>query len=441
MAMLRSQGKPGRQTIARSSHRKSSSSAPLFVCRTGYIVLFCCFAVALLLMYQGSMVRSVHSNSTRALLITNKPRLSTKIDSSFGGIIPRAFVEWPRDRQLPCFDPFFGANATQTWSSLPVLKNFTTQGLFYLKLCKTASSTSAGVHVRLAKNLAKRQRPSKEWPLCRARFLHGWAGPQLYRYGARDKENSFLWTTVREPTKRYISEFFHFAVAREGRPTTLRSFVHFLRKGNHADHHSLSWLSVYGYNFPGKYGPRTRQRKNPFAVKSNPTKIANEIMNEYDFIALTERMDESMVVLSMLLRVPLRDVLYLSSKQSGGYDDGAFDNKCFKIPPSKLTLPMQQHLESPEWKEYVAPELALWKAANKSLDLTIDRLGRAEVESQVVLFKQVLAAVEQTCGKTTKFPCTATGVRIPDNETHCVLGDMACGLDCIDKVADHFGLP
>lgn len=247
----------------------------------------------------------------------------------------------------------------------------------------------------------------------------------MYRFGDRDKRESFLWTTVREPTKRYISEYFHFVVTREEKPVNIKTFTRFLRKGRHADHHSLSWLAVNGYQFK----------------KSDPIQVANDILKEYNFIGLTERMDESMVVLSMLLGIPLRDVLYLSTKQSGGYDDGAYKNKCYKIQRPALTPPMQQHLESAEWKLYVAPELALWKAANKSLDLTMDRLGRKEVGNQVALFRKVLAAVEETCGKTTKFPCTATGIRIPDNETDCMLGDMACGVDCIDRVADIHNLP
>jgi hypothetical protein len=41
----------------------------------------------------------------------------------------------------------------------------------------------------------------------------------------------------------------------------------------------------------------------------------------YDFIAITERMDESAVELQMLLGLPLADVLYLNAKTSGGYED------------------------------------------------------------------------------------------------------------------------
>jgi hypothetical protein len=55
---------------------------------------------------------------------------------------------------------------------------------------------------------------------------------------------------------------------------------------------------------------------------SDPIRVANEIMRQYDFIAVTERMDESLVAMSMLLHLPLADILYLKAKSSGGFDDG-----------------------------------------------------------------------------------------------------------------------
>ena len=48
----------------------------------------------------------------------------------------------------------------------------------------------------------------------------------------------------------------------------------------------------------------------------------NEILAEYDYIGITERMEESAVALAMLLDLPLGDVLYLNAKQNGGYDEG-----------------------------------------------------------------------------------------------------------------------
>lgn len=361
---------------------------------------------------------------------SSKPRTTTM--TTFHGVAPRTFGPWPREQPLPCWDPWDDVvdtnNNQPNWFDRSVQKRPTAEGLLFLKLCKTASSTAASVHLRLARNLAIRRRQQHDqtltnqapWPVCRSRFLHGWAGPRMYKYGQRNRTASFLWTTLRQPTQRYISDYFHFEVSRKNVTVNLRTFVRYLRKGPHSDHHSLSWLAVHGY----RYG------------MSDPIRTANSILRDYDFIGLAERFDESVVVLSMLLGLPLRDVLYLSSKQSGGYD-----GLCFQIRQPQVTESMQRHLQTAEWQTYIAPEVALWRATNTSLDLTIDQLGRTRVEKQVRLFQTVVQAVQETCRSITKFPCTATGETIPANETDCLVVDMGCGLECIDRVADDFNLP
>mmetsp|Transcript_4435 Transcript_4435/g.9210 ORF Transcript_4435/g.9210 Transcript_4435/m.9210 type:complete len:449 (-) Transcript_4435:315-1661(-) len=362
-------------------------------------------------------------------------------------IQPRAFHAWPiAAAPLPCVDPFAEVNvsANETWWQGPVQKRppLAGQGLLYLKLTKSASTTASGVHLRVAQKLAQRRQHSTQqqqqqqqssrtagttnitttpWPVCRVRFLHGWAGPRMFRYQQRDRTTtgggSFLWTTVRQPTARYVSEFFHFHVGRAHRPATGRSFQHFCRRGPHADHHSLSWLSVRGY----RYG------------KSDPWQTARDIVQDYDFIGVVERLDESLVVLSMLLHIPLRDVLYVSSKVSGTYDD-----LCIKIPPTKLTVPMKEYIASEEWQAYIAPEVALWKAANASLDLTVTRLGRARVATALQQFQSVMAVVHTKCSDV-RFPCSANGTR--NDESDCFVKDMGCGWGCIDRIADEMGLP
>ena len=49
-------------------------------------------------------------------------------------------------------------------------------------------------------------------------------------------------------------------------------------------------------------------------IKSSLIKIVHDILNEYDFIRLVEQLDESLVILRLLLRLNTGDVLYLSSK-------------------------------------------------------------------------------------------------------------------------------
>ena len=85
------------------------------------------------------------------------------------------------------------------------------------------------------------------------------------------------------------------------------------------------------------------------------------------------------MVLSLLLDIPLGDMLYLDSKRSGGYDDGQYQNRCVFIQPTNITTEMQAYLNSPVWKKYIEPERNLYLAANHSLDLTIQHLGKDKV--------------------------------------------------------------
>jgi hypothetical protein len=64
----------------------------------------------------------------------------------------------------------------------------------------------------------------------------------------------------------------------------------------------------------------------------------DRIIKGYDFLAVNERMEESLVVLAMLAQIPLSDVVVVSSKIAGGYD-GGLNRKGFKKIPKKWTTP------------------------------------------------------------------------------------------------------
>lgn len=156
----------------------------------------------------------------------------------------RVFLPWFANRTLPCYPPT-DENSTMSWTHRKNLKRPTDKGLFFLKLLKTGSTTGSSIHVRIAHNLARRLH--KSYQVCRTRHLHGWAGPRMYQFGKRVREESFLWTLVREPTSRYISEFFHFEVSRMGKEATDENAIDFLRNGKHSDRHYLSWLTTQRY--------------------------------------------------------------------------------------------------------------------------------------------------------------------------------------------------
>ena len=196
----------------------------------------------------------------------------------------RIFRSWPQNQSLPCYHPTDGDMTLHWTQKKEVLKKPASQGLFYLKLLKAASSTASSIHLRIAKNLAKRRKQTTRnnthpedgnFEICKTRHLHGFAH-RMYKFHKRIRKESYLWTLLREPNKRYISEFFHFEVSRLGVKPTDANVIQFLRTGKHSDRHYLSWLTTAPYS--------KRQLANPFPV-------VQKILQDYDFIGITERLD------------------------------------------------------------------------------------------------------------------------------------------------------
>jgi hypothetical protein len=76
------------------------------------------------------------------------------------------------------------------------------RGLLYVKMPKAASTTGAGIALRMARTLDLKD------PRGCVSFHHGTA--LLANYKDRDVEFSFLWSTIREPVARVVSEILHF---------------------------------------------------------------------------------------------------------------------------------------------------------------------------------------------------------------------------------------
>jgi hypothetical protein len=341
--------------------------------------------------------------------------------NTFDGVVARVFT--PYNHPFPCFHPTDNQTTGRWPGRHPPLEQGPTQnGFLYVKIPKTGSSSGAGVHLRIARNVARRS-PSYNFDICKARCRHGKAHPHgNLRLARRDVNASFVWTLVREPTQRAVSSFFHFQVARRAIEPTDDNFVRYLPRG----HVTINYLSPREYHYRKGY---------------NPIEYANEILLHYNFIGLTERIDESLVVLSMLLDLPLTDILSVSAKRNGGYDDGASQNTCFKIPPSFVSPGMQRHFASEAWRNLTRPEVALFQAVNRSLDLTMDALGRSAVQARLVRYRQAMAMVNERCtADTVKLPCTKDGVRREDVDVDCFFQDLACGMDCLDRVAAEIDL-
>ena len=164
---------------------------------------------------------------------------------------------------------------------------------------------------------------------------------------------------------------------------------------------------------------------------------AQQVMLDYDFIVVTERLDESLVTLHFLLDIKLGDVLVLDSKTNywhpfGGPNQG----KCLKIPTKQVLPQVQDYLDSSAWYALNYGDYLLYEAASASLDKTIESIGRKRFQQKLNEFQQLKQHVNQICASEVIFPCAANGTVQPEGKVaaNCYRKDWGCGYPCINRV-------
>jgi hypothetical protein len=129
---------------------------------------------------------------------------------------------------------------------------------------------------------------------CHTRY-YGHPAAHRLKYHARDRRRSFLWSVIREPTRRDVSEFFHFGVSR----------------GAKMDPSRQAFQSYYDVTpLMHEYYLQFMSTHHPYRPQSEDyVETVAKIMSDYDFIGITERMHESLVVLQLLLNLTTSDMV------------------------------------------------------------------------------------------------------------------------------------
>ena len=195
----------------------------------------------------------------------------------------------------------------------------------------------------------------------------------------------------------------------------------------------LAWTPLDDWVAWGKDFPTKVQR--PDLVEEQ----VRNVTQEYDFLAVTERMDESVVTLQLLLGLNVGDVLSTSSKVGGAFDYHGKERGCLSIQKAHSSPVVREYLESDEWQALNYVDYLLYAAANRSLDLTIDRLGRDRFDNALQIYRAAMTTVSDECASETFFPCSREGIAQVDlAQSSCYNGDEGCGYRCIDRlVHDH----
>jgi hypothetical protein len=321
----------------------------------------------------------------------------------------RTYKSWPPDVPFPCF------RAEPDWKTIKIQRKPSKEGLLYTREMKTGSSTMAGVYLRLAHRVGEKM--NKDGSPCKMRVDHSSA--REMKYAERNKKRSFLISLLRDPTKRAISSYFHFKVSEnKENPIDVNFQKYFLDHPNARSNYYTKDLVMRQVNL----------------TVEEPHEVVQEIIDSFDFIGITERMDESLVVMKMLLHLELADILYMSAKTTGSFTTAHGDNPCIYLVPSFLTAGMKAFFESDTWKEYMKYDILLYRAANKALDNTIDSLGREEFENQLNEYRALLAVAHETCAAETIYRCDPAGNYGGSKRSTCLLWDIGCGFQCLNRL-------
>jgi hypothetical protein len=95
---------------------------------------------------------------------------------------------------------------------------------------------------------------------------------------------------------------------------------------------------------------------------------------------------------------------------------------------------MKQFFKSDKWKNRIRGEILLYQAAWKSLDLTIDRLGRDEFSKQLANFLRINRAAQAQCEPREVGMCTENGESVPFEKRTCIIWSEGCSDACLDEI-------
>jgi len=329
----------------------------------------------------------------------------------------------------------------------PQSQGYSCAGIIYVKNFKAASSTAAGIALRIAYQHGEGRRAvglkKKEHAWVKFSHVRG------FKYAERDPARSVLFTSLRDPATRAISRIFYTSITQKGERPTDDNLLQKLRW----NHRQYGAVSHEGGGYQVRYVSMVKELNKSWSPEKphyvlNPQQVernVQEIIQAYDFIMIAERMDESTVALAMILGLDLTDVLVMNAKQNVGEDYLYFsehDRSTQKTVEScRLSVrafrspAVQAHLETAEWYAKNYGDYLLHAAALKSLDLTRERLGRDRFERTLQDYRRLKAAVNERCSNETIGHCSAKGeVQRALSTLNCYSDDSGCGYPCIDRM-------
>jgi hypothetical protein len=303
-----------------------------------------------------------------------------------------------------------------------------TEGILLAKTFKTASTTAAAVSIHMAERIAQRKGLGQR--RCKYTVHHRFSRENLPKL--RDPQNSVLWSSVRDPGPRALSAYFFYRVGHKKTQNTEEKAIKFLELVK--NHQLVQLRTERGTSADGccQTAHQITEDSNQLFARI----LREEILPLHDFVAVTERMDESLVALKMLWGLNTGDIV-VSAAKAGEYSyNWNPKGTCFKIPRTVTTQGVMNYINTDFHR--ANGDYLLHAVVNRSLDLTIDSLGRDQFNREMEEYKKLKAYATGICQDNATFPCSSSGEWQSSYVDSCYEYDVGCGYKCIDSVLDQY---
>lgn len=345
-------------------------------------------------------------------------------------------------------------------------------GLIYVKMPKAASTTLAGLVHRVALRVGQRVRDhssstlptvpqqlqlqSQQHTACAFRNQHiKQAGSW---YGNRNRSASLLMSSLRHPASRALSRVFFDMSFRHWRHITDDHVMTLLQSMQNAQYGAISkgqggfQLQYTSLTTIPPFSAWNQSQPNDVICPECVQRRVQQVLDDYDIWLITERMEESIVVLQNFLNLDMGDMLVFSTNQGGKYvyqpnikerKRAQGKNKttstsphCLPLKKSFLTPKIQAYFLSREWRARNYGDYLLYAAVQASLNKTIER----QWHNQTVFsnarqqYRKLHRDVTDACRNDTIFPCSDRGQdQSHVSKSNCYQLDEGCGYPCIDR--------
>ena len=361
---------------------------------------------------------------------------------------PPPWLGWSRPGPRRRFVYLEGRGARVEWSSdesvLPC-------NLLFVKVPKCASSSAAGVARRIAAHSGLSGVYAGGWVTENGEepglwAHHGKLHVKIYLGQLNALEQpAFLFTMIRSPFARCMSAYYAFVESKVRNGTITPEFEGAWIFGDRDA--AARWAAAHQSQSPDTAGAKLdylrqsascRNYLYRYLTPTSPGLLGPPPMalvrDEYSFIGLTERFDESVVMLAFLLRVPLSHVLYFRSKDSAAAhtaDASVVPHRPVEEEPPEV----RQFATSREFNVSNALDLELHDAASAELDRRW-AANKGELDAALASFRAMLVNATRTCELQGESYARAKATGHEGGRGTagwCYWSDHGCGYRCLDE--------